>query len=799
MANEIQIADSEGFLQYLNDGGHLNELYDIVGLTDECKSIESHYFKLRRKLSFLPHYKWVIKRITNYSQSVKQYKKNQHQTDHLLAAVKSRLFAIDSNTNYVVVTKLEKFFEIIKGKIIDINNHKNKEHIEGLRDDFKNALDEKIKAADVMMTKTVQPMINKMVNEADGFIKELVKELNDTQNQAKEELGKAEENEKTLRKKFWFHAFTGTLKLVGSVLKFTGPQGIIAGAIIDAGVAVAETVGDSTLTTSKVNVPTKLIADEVKYFTNHARKNFGNFVSQYHQLCNILKMNYTKDLEPIEKKLGELANDIDLFQKATNSSDNKKNPELVKQLQSSTKEIINVIKTIKKNEEINPKALKTLNRMENVLTFGQDLIGFYGKLSEDDQNVDNAQNEVEQVKQAIQVMKQHEWNIYNIMIPEMQKMEQALDSVSKQTADKTHVELDLTKFSIQIMLNDVKHQFNQISRGFMVSGDLEHCIRKIKDAITTVIEIHDRIDSYREKQQLANLIADINIATMNPGYTYTEIDKMIDKSLILEQYEMGMQALKQHKFPFVENYLKLEDITEKDFTDMSGKIDKVLDDIRTSDATLSKQINAMTVSEKFSKPLYTWSYRNFKNKFNNLLNGDQETFTADINYGLRIPAVKFSSIWIKFLLKDETKKGFTQENFDVELKKFKILMEMKGNEYYSCEDRIYSISLEKPIEFFFTLQNNTISELSHKSGSFDVLNKTDLFLSPYTTWGLMIEPISFDNTDFSTLRGFADKIFEITLGGEGSYFGASRQFIHETCSEKLDQYYRLDSIMRNRK
>lgn len=42
--------------------------------------------------------------------------------------------------------------------------------------------------------------------------------------------------------------------------------------------------------------------------------------------------------------------------------------------------------------------------------------------------------------------------------------------------------------------------------GFMVADDLERCIEKINEAIKTVINVYDRIDSYTEKSQLAKLM-----------------------------------------------------------------------------------------------------------------------------------------------------------------------------------------------------------------------------------------------------------------------------------------------------
>lgn len=196
--------------------------------------------------------------------------------------------------------------------------------------------------------------------------------------------------------------------------------------------------------------------------------------------------------------------------------------------------------------------------------------------------------------------------------------------------------------------------------------------------------------------------------------------------------------MKQHKFPFAEVYLTEENIRKTDSTgEMIEKIQNIVGKLQESKYTLTKQQISMASAREFklSEPFCTWDYRELKDDFSKLLSGEEVTFKANINNGLPYSAVKFSKVWIRFMLKnmggDET---FSESDFDEELQKFYIYMTMEGNAYYRCENRIYSLSLEQPIEFFFTMQNNSYVVMDIQTSSFDTLSRYNSFLSPYTTW-----------------------------------------------------------------
>lgn len=77
---------------------------------------------------------------------------------------------------------------------------------------------------------------------------------------------------------------------------------------------------------------------------------------------------------------------------------------------------------------------------------------------------------------------------------------------------------------------------------------------------------------------------------------------------------------------------------------------------------------------------------------------------------------------------------------------------------------------------------------------YSMLKTGDNFLSPYVTWKISLTPKNDNNNEFRRLRPFANQISKIILEGNGQYLKNKKNFLQTICNEKLDQFYRFDSI-----
>lgn len=91
-------------------------------------------------------------------------------------------------------------------------------------------------------------------------------------------------------------------------------------------------------------------------------------------------------------------------------------------------------------------------------------------------------------------------------------------------------------------------------------------------------------------------------------------------------------------------------------------------------------------------------------------------------------------------------------------------MQIVDNEYYRCYKWFYYISLDKPVQTSFSLNNGQPIKQN------DILGKIktgDYFVSPYTTWKISLTPSNNNVNEFAKLRRYQNEFKEIVLEGHG--------------------------------
>lgn len=731
--------------------------------------------------------------------------KEGQKLKYLYTLVKSRLFGIKKRKNYITVADLSAFLNSIKENVLDLKTIENRDHIEKYRNEFVNKLKNKIAAADDMIQKNVLPFIDGKIKETKDGVTALTKELEGQRKIANKALENAKKNEETLKQKALANGILGVLDLAATGLSFLGPQCAIIGAGLKVATSVAGAIVDKTLTTVEVKMPSKINEDRVMKVANVAKKQIGNIEIQCSKLREIQNILAKSDpssenntqLDKIQKSIEKIKKNGEINPK-TNLPNND-NTEILKKL---FKDLSDIFKDLKGNDKIkeNPNAKKSMEELENLMTFGSELAGCAEEIAGSLAKIGEAETVTKQVNRQIELIKLQELNILHVMTPQLTMMVESIQSTAK-AKGQDHVQLIVARWSMQNTLSDVKDSFDDISKGFDVNEDLKSCIKKITEAIITVMEVHNQVDSYRDTEQLANLIADISntpneIHNEEPKW-FDDMKVQIKKNLVIEQYEMAMSAVKHHMFPFVEEYLLESDKIYKNVTDekdliakVAFKIDQMLDQINEDKALVTRDKNHIAGPYNFERDeaFYRWDQKGFKSEMQNLFNGSKVTLYADINRGLALSGIKFNKIWIRFVLSDSNK----EREFNEKLERLKVRfeLEMQGNTFYRCDNRIYYMPLDEPIQFFLTLNNTNPREIRDPGGAYETLQQNAFFLSPYTTWQISLEAKKLEG-----LNQFSDYVSEILLEGTGKHLERKdKSFIQEICSESLDEYYSLDTI-----
>lgn len=822
LAAHLQISDLDKFLRYLNQNHSIYSSFNTIHLFNEFESIEEHYLRLRNKLSFISYYESLRDRIISHSKTLGDKKDETKALLHLYTAVASRLFAIKSHGNHVVVVDLLEYMKTIKKKMNKLQEMQKTEYIEEYRDEFKKSLGYKIKTATNLIHSTVIPAIDKIYSDVDQNIKELLKETFEKERATKEELKKAEENKRALQQQSMWHAFLAPFKVFASILSLAGPEGMFieilmiftnkqsftsiycvgmaAGAVIGVGVGVAENIVDGTTKTHTVSVPPGIYKNKILRVAEQAKSNVKLLKMKLEDLQKIFQNDDMSHFESILKQINET------LIKVNDVLDSQEIPTidvlniLKREHEALSETIDNAADSVADNPK-HDRTSKRLSHAQSVIGIAGATLDLYETVRNDQKKLAEADQLMKELEDQLKVIKIHEQNIYNVMIPHAKMMEQSMNEAIKNAENKSHVVLDISKWTLQTALGDVKQLFNDMTQGFEFAGDLEHCIEKLNDGITTLIDVYDRIDSYSEKSKMVTLMTDIAIGSNEIQdqvlrNAVSKIEKIINTNFAIEQYEVALGAIKQHKFPFAKQYLDQFmlstdwNTTDTAFTiNVLKRIDKLVDGIRESNAVI-KDIGSYNFPDSAfdgDAPFFKWDSLNYNEEIAQLLNGDDVTFVADIHdSGLKKNAIKFNEIWLKFRLQNQT----MQNEFDVEIRKFLIRMEMIGNSFYRCDKRIYYISLEKPFDIVNSLKCMPPCQLNE---NYVKLKTSDAFLSPYTTWKIMLIPEN-EEYDYEILSHLQNYVTEIALEGRGHYLHNDASFEIDICNEHLDKYYRLDSI-----
>lgn len=807
LAANLAISNLDQFINDLNENNEIYSLYDVISLFNEFESTERHYLKLHKSLSFIPYYESLRDHIITHYKTMANNTEERKALSHLFAAVSSRLFAIKRHEDDVAVVDLLVHMDGIKKKLTKLLAMQKTKYIEEYRDEFKQTLDNKIETAAKLINTVVAPAINKTYSDVDHRIKQLLNETFEKERVTKEYIWKAEVNIKALQEQAVRHQALSAMKMIAALAAAAGPFGMLFGAIVGFGANLLESATDSQIKLHTITLDSSIQAKKILHIREMAKGNIKLLKAKLEDLQKIFQNENVSNFEPILKRINET------LIKVNEAIDKQEIPSanLLESFTKSQQELSDLIGAVHEDIKDTPKyksLAKKLDHASLVIGFAGTGLEFYQTVHNDQQKMEAADQMLGNVKNQLQILKVHEQNIYNVMIPQAKMMEQSLNEAMKNAKGKIHVELDISKWTLQSALKDTKKLFNDMTQGFEVAEDLERCVEKLHEAMTTLIDVYDRIDSYSDKSQLATLISDIAIGSVefqDPTLKKAvfNIEKVINTNLAMQQYELALRALKQHKFPFAEMYLKSFqlpiNLNTSDANFVSNAIDQIdnlIDGIRESNAIISQgdMLGYQVSNEVFvdSMAFYKWDNKKYKKEIAQLLNGEAATLVSNLNSGLEMYAVKFNLIWLKFRLINET----LQDEFDEEFKNFdRVRMEIAGNNFYRCNNRIYYIPLEKPFDISFSPKCMPPCSID---GHHANLWKSKPFLSPYTTWNVILVPDQHPGKsehDFAKLSRFQDYVTEVALEGHGDYVHRDLSLEFDICSDRLDNYYRFDRIL----
>lgn len=811
LANNDQVSDLEEFLKHLNDDADLYALYDLKAIIFEFETIEHQYFRLHRNISFVPFYEALNKRIQKFensnSQSANKNNDGQKVIKYLKAAVKSRLNEIKPDEKFIYSINLLESLENMR-EIETLKESSKGVEIGKKLNEFKKEIEEEKQIAEDRVQK-VLPHIENQIMTIPKLIDDMLKELRETENNAKYEAKKARLNEETIRERLVFHVMLAPLKLAQTALTLFGPEGKAASEVAGAGLAVIEMLVDLRKSELDVHVPdTKLIKKEVDRISNDEKRQFKELEWELHTLSEALEFENSNEIEHIKSEMANLRNTIQPIVKTNRIQ----NVTIFEKANEACQKFINGLQNLTKHlEEFgqNKKIVTALTRTTTFMKFGQTGLQIFKQVSGDYDKLDALRNIIEQIDEKVQTIRQHRLNIFYVMMPQLQLMSQAINTVSNHLEGKSRSELIHSQWSIKIFLKHISDEFHKMSKNSVLNYDIKNCVDEISDSMDTIIRLYDQIEQLKEKEEsaeftaiLSEIISSGNVDDYedpNLKYALAQLTMKIYLNIVHHQYENAINALKPRKFPFAKNYTSDDSILYSSLSEQEivntviAKVQDLIQQLKDERGTIQFGNNKYwNLHSDFiqSSAFYKWEYGKQNDDIKNLFNGSAVLLNADIKRGNNEPrnAIKFRHIWIRIVLKNPSK----QKDFDRILSKFEIHMTMVGNQYSRCDKRIYEFVFENSFEFKFQIVNDALTNLD---SDYDLYSNGDPFLSPYSTWKIYFKSMQRNERDFDQLMPFAKEVSEIFLEGDGKYLTDDKKILQEFCTEELDNYYHFAGLM----
>lgn len=795
------------FVQELDGDEIVLSLQDTMGLVQELNDLEHQYFQLRNQISFVPFIQSLLSRISDHMRNVES-DNDQNIMTFLHTAAQSKLSSIKKNVNHVSVIGLFDYIEILGKRIEELRDSDNHLNIIQYHAEYKKSMDFKIDFVHEFINNELIPEIESVFNEYELEIFTLINALTNLENETNSE--KTDEIKQKLANSLQLNRMLEPIKMTCSALGFFTKLARI----------MADTVSDT-------EIIAKIFVHDPHYHEDERLLSIApNVDSHLDELKNKFRIKYkffSEELNDIGDELNEYSGDEEILgeikEKISETNEtiydslmdtSVLDPTTLGLMRQELKDFI-----VNKQSNLNDEedTMFDITRILNLIDLSDISSDMYELIRDDQEQVRQISESLETIQSQLKHWKEIERKVYNSLISELIDVDNIVAILKQSLVEKLEIDLDIGKWNIQSGLKEVKALFRKMMMNYpAIDNNVQRCVDRLTEGLAVMIDVYDRIESFSVNSKsdavmgkvITNITLDIDSEDVNS--TITILKQMIQTNLILEQYEMAMQIIVQHQFPFGDILMKtfalptdllynntdnIVDKTNEQIADLKEQIKSSQISIGKYDREIFGNVEFSSSSTSTASPFYVWKHNEIKTDLVKLLQGEEIIFKADITKGVNQNAVKFKDIGINFKLQINDS---IQNELDTELENFGVSMTLLGHSFYRCGTRFYFIPIDNNIVFDYSMKKGSNGKPLKSNEIYRQISTSTYFLSPYATWRIKL---TTEKTDFDTLNRFQHEIMDLELIGSGQYFKDGKTFSHEICNDHLDNFYSYDDSIAN--
>lgn len=809
LPNNIRESGLQKLLEELEGDEIVLSLQDTMGLVDELNDFESQYFRLRNQISFVPYVESLSSRISNHMKKIESDENYLNDDVNIMTflntAAQSKLSSIRKNMNHISIIGLFEYVDTLGQHVKELCNSKHDVNIIQYHAEYEKLMDSKLDLVHAFIYDGLIPEIELILREFEQEIYTLMNAVTNRENASNTDT--IDENKRKLENSLQLYRMLEPVKMTSSVLGF----------LIKLGRIMADTVSDT-------EIIAKIFVHDPNYHEDEKLLSIApNVDSHLDELKDKFKTRYRfflEELIDIDKELNEYAdkddNMVEIKNKIaeTNETINDllidtylQDPVMLESTRQELKDLIIKKQSTLKNED---DSQFDISRVLNLIDLADTTVDMYVQIRDDQEQLQLLIDSLKTKQTKLKNWKEIERKVYDTLISELLDVDNVVAILRQSLEEKKEIDLDIGKWNIQIGLIQAKALFHELLINYSdIDINVQRCVERVIDGLAVIIDVYDRIESYSVNSKLdailGRVVANLTLDTdsENVNNTIVTLKKMTQTNLMLEQYEMTMQTIVQHQFPFGDILLKtfalpsnlLYNDTDKIADAIGEKINDLKEQIKSLQISIGKydreifrDVEFSSSSTSAASPFYVWKNNEIKTELTKFLQGEEITVKADITKGVNQNAVKFREIGIHFKVVNDT----VQNELDAELEHFGISMTMLGHSYYRCGNRFYFISVDDNIVIDYSMKKGSNGKPSKSNDIYRQINKSNYFLSPYTTWRIKL---TNETTGFEKLHHFQHENIDLELIGYGQYFKDGKSFSHEICNDQLDNYYNYDDTI----
>lgn len=426
--------------------------------------------------------------------------------------------------------------------------------------------------------------------------------------------------------------------------------------------------------------------------------------------------------------------------------------------------------------DIDPALSTQINRMLDLLKCSEMGIKLYRMCRDDSNKLTALHAQLDGFGVHLKKWKAYEENMYKAIVP-------LLKAIQDGSVWNQHFVAN----AYIPFINGVDYMAEQMQHQPFIGNDLEQIFKNTRQAIELIVRIFKQTAFLGDRSTVIKITEEIRrpIRHENPETQHKMeiLDEIIVSNWILEICMEHHKAIKVAMFPFDQYKLKL--------CDLNGPLKRgelaseyvqrnILSNIELIDAEERRRNNSFSTEkddvhfgtdyafDNTSFPFYTWKHKDFKYEIRELLSGNDVFLHANVSTA-NIPhpncnALKFNIVFLNLRTPNETRQSELLKTFS----KYKVHMEMMGDQYYQCDRKIFFIP-------------NKLTSLQFKyfavdgvNGRINKLVRIPAQFSPYTRWRFRLLPhhsLMSEWQRFEDGRGneFEDDEIDLELIGVGSF------------------------------